>query len=90
MKKKIVRLTEQDVENLVKKIIKEDNVNEASWDFDWDSVLGDSDDKYHTLEREVSNCIEPLVEKYKSDFGNDSYAVIDAILQIVDGMFQRR
>jgi hypothetical protein len=64
-------------------------LNESTYDFDWDSVLGNSDDKYHTLEKEVSGCIEPLIEKYKSDFGNDSYAVIDAILQIVDGMFQK-
>lgn len=84
MKKKVIRLNEQDIENLVKKIMKE-----STYDFDWDSVLGNSDDKYHTLEKEVSGCIEPLIEKYKSDFGNDSYAVIDAILQIVDGMFQK-
>ena len=88
MKKKVIRLTESDIENLVKKIIKEDK--QSLKEFDWDSVLGNSDDKYYTLEKEVSNCIEPLVEKYKSDFGNDSYAVIDAILQIVDGMFQKR
>ena len=84
MKKKVIRLNEQDIENLVKKIMKE-----STYDFDWDSVLGNSDDKYRTLEKEVSSCIEPLIEKYRSDFGNDSYAVIDAILQIVDGMFQR-
>ena len=84
MKKKVVRLNEQDIENLVRKIMKE-----STYDFDWDSVLGNSDDKYRTLEKEVSGCIEPLIEKYRSDFGNDSYAVIDAILQIVDGMFQR-
>ena len=84
MKKRVVRLNEQDIENLVRKIMKE-----STYDFDWDSVLGNSDDKYRTLEKEVSGCIEPLIEKYRSDFGNDSYAVIDAILQIVDGMFQR-
>ena len=88
MKKKVIRLNEQDIENLVKKIINEDK--QTLKEFDWDSVLGNSDDKYRTLEREVSGCIEPLIEKYKSDFGNDSYAVIDAILQIVDGMFQKR
>jgi hypothetical protein len=66
-------------------------INEASWDFDWDSVLGNQGgNKWHTLERELSDCIEPLVEKYKTDFGNDSYAVIDAIYQILDGMFQKR
>lgn len=93
MKKKVVRLNEQDIENLVRKIIKEDkeNLNE----FDWDQVLGDqqqgrSPNKWNSLERELSSCIEPLIEKYSTDFGNDSYAVIDAIYQIMDGMFQKR
>jgi uncharacterized protein YllA (UPF0747 family) len=93
MKKKVVRLNEQDIENLVKKIIKEDKktLNE----FDWDSVLRDQNqgrnpNKWHSLERDLSDCIEPLIEKYATDFGNDSYAVIDAIYQIMDGMFQKR
>lgn len=93
MKKKVIRLNEQDIENLVKKIIREDkkNLNE----FDWDQVLGDqqqgrSPNKWNSLERELSSCIEPLIEKYATDFGNDSYAVIDAIYQIMDGMFQKR
>ncbi len=85
MKKKVVRLTEQDVESLVRKIMKE-----STYDFDWDSVLGNSDDKYRSLERDFSNCIEPLIEKYKDDFGSDSYGVIDAMFQIMDGMFQKR
>ena len=87
MKKKVIRLNEQDIENLVKKIIKEGN----PWDFDWDEHLGkDTNEKYYNLERDVSSCIEPLVEKYKTDFGNDSYGVIDAIYQIIEGMFQKR
>lgn len=93
MGKKIIRLNEKDVENLVKKIIKEDkkNLNE----FDWDQVLGDQNlnnvgDKWNSLERDLSLCIEPLIEKYSNDFGNDSYAVIDAIYQIMDGMFQKK
>ena len=85
MKKKVVRLTEQDVESLFRKIMKE-----STYDFDWDSVLGNSDDKYRSLERDFSNCIEPLIEKYKDDFGSDSYGVIDAMFQIMDGMFQKR
>ena len=89
MKKKVVRLNEQDIENLVRKIIKEEN------DFSWDQVLGDQSqdrgsNKWNTLERELSSCIEPLIEKYATDFGGDSYAVIDAIYQIMDGMFQKR
>ena len=45
MKKKIVRLNEQDIENLVRKIIKEDkeNLNE----FDWDQVLGDQNKNWN-------------------------------------------
>ena len=93
MKKRVVRLNEQDIENLVRKIIKEDkeNLNE----FDWDQVLGDqnksgSPSKWNSLERDLSSCIEPLIEKYSTEFGNDSYAVIDAIYQIMDGMFQKR
>ncbi len=91
MKKKVVRLNEKDIENLVRKIIKEDKLNE----FDWDQVLDDQQqgrrpNKWNSLERELSSCIEPLIKKYSTDFGNDSYAVIDAIYQIMDGMFQKR
>lgn len=93
MKKKVIRLNEQDIENLVKKILKEDkeNLNE----FDWDQVLGDQNksgnpNPWNSLERDLSSCIEPLIEKYSTDFGSDSYAVIDAIYQIMDGMFQKR
>ena len=85
MKKKVIKLNEQDIENLVKKIM-----SEGRYDFDWDSVLGDSDDKYHQLEQDFSACIEPLIEKYKNDFGSDSYGVIDAMFQIMEGMFQKR
>jgi hypothetical protein len=64
-------------------------------DFSWDDVLKDQSqgrnpNKWNRLERELSTCIEPLIEKYSTDFGNDSYAVIDAIYQIMDGMFQKR
>jgi len=87
--KKVVRLTESDIENLVRKIIKEGD------DFSWDQVLGNQSednesDRWSNLERDLSSCIEPLIEKYSTDFGNDSYAVIDAIYQIMDGMFQKR
>jgi hypothetical protein len=138
MKKKVVKLTEKDIERLVSKIIKEDvsrlthsdmefidelyeegmsaediapemdhkdyitvetiksylkqrhGLSEGRYDFEWDDVLGDgSNDKYHNLERDLSECIEPLIEKYKNDFGRDSYGVIDAIFQILEGMFQK-
>jgi hypothetical protein len=84
MKKKVIKLNEQDIENLVKKIMAE-----GRYDFDWDAVTGGGD-KYSELERDFSACIEPLIEKYKYDFGNDSYGVIDAMFQIMEGMFQKR
>jgi len=79
---KVVRLQEKDIERLVKKILKED--------FDWNDVLGGREDsKWHSLELDLSNCIEPIIEKYSKDFGSDSYAVIDAIYQVLDGMFEK-
>ena len=46
--------------------------------------------KWDVLEKEVSDAILPIIEKHKKDFGNDSYAVIDAVQQIFDGMFQKK
>ena len=85
--KKVIKLNESDIERLVQKVLKEDR-------FDWDEVLSDQGEggsnKWNQLERDLSSCIEPLIEKYSTDFGNDSYAVIDAIYQIMDGMFQKK
>lgn len=58
-------------------------------DFSWSSVLGDSDDKWDELEKDINTCIRPLVSKYENKFGNDSYRVIDAIYQVLDGMFKK-
>lgn len=86
MKNKKIILKESDIKRLV-----EQKLIEASWDFDWEDVLGDSgDNKWNDLEKDLSSCLEPLIKKYSDNFGKDSYAVIDAIYQILDGMFQRR
>lgn len=76
---------------MVREYLKQNHdMSEGMYDFDWDDVLGDgSEDKYRNLERDLSDCIEPLVEKYKDDFGKDSYGVIDAIFQVLEGMFQK-
>ena len=66
------------------------NIKENRWDFDWNEHLGNSENEWHNLERDVSACIEPLVDKYSGKFGSDSYGVIDAIYQILEGMFQKR
>jgi hypothetical protein len=58
-------------------------------DFNWDDVLKDertSQDKWSELEKDMME----LVEKYKGDFGVDSYGVVDAMYQVMDGMFQKK
>lgn len=58
-------------------------------DFNWDDVLkGErkSQDKWSELEKDMMD----LVEKYKGDFGVDSYGVVDAMYQVMDGMFQKK
>lgn len=52
----------------------------------WEPEIGD---KWGELERDVTLAIKPIIEKYKDKFGDDSYAVIDAVQQIFDGMFQK-
>ena len=57
-------------------------------DFNWDDVLkGErtSQDKWSELEKDISE----LVEKYEGEFGTDSYGVVDAMYQILEGMFQK-
>ena len=49
----------------------------------------DKYDKWDRLERDVDSCIRSIVETHKDNFGHDSYAVIDAIYQVMDQMFQK-
>lgn len=55
------------------------------------SLLGENFEasKWDSLEKDVNDAMIPLIEKYKGAFGHDSYAVIDAIQQVFDGMFQK-
>lgn len=55
------------------------------------SLLGENFEasKWDSLEKDVNDAMIPLIEKYKGEFGHDSYAVIDAIQQVFDGMFQK-
>jgi len=59
--------------------------------FNWNDVFKDnrSDDenrKWNNLEGDVKN----LVDKYQGQFGVDSYGVVDAIHQVLEGLFQKR
>ena len=63
--------------------------NEGIHDFNWDEVLRNNrknPDKWTKLEKELVE----LAEKYRNDFGVDSYGVIDAMYQILDGMYQKK
>ena len=69
-------------------MIKEEIKRAIKEEFEWGDVLS-LDDKWAQLEKDINDSIRPLVDKYSKDFGNDSYAVIDAIYQVMDGMFQK-
>lgn len=60
-------------------------------EFDWEDVLKNNrrpedKDKWSELEKDMMN----IVEKYEGQFGVDSYGVVDAIYQVLDGMFQKK
>jgi len=60
-------------------------------EFDWNDVLKDNRqpeeiDKWSNLEKDMFL----IVEKYKDQFGVDSYGVVDAMSQVLDGMFKKK
>lgn len=60
-------------------------------EFDWDEVLKNNrkpeqKDKWSELEKDMME----VVEKYEGQFGSDSYGVVDAIYQVLDGIFQKK
>lgn len=60
-------------------------------EFDWEDVLKNNrrpedKDKWSELEKDMMG----IVEKYEGQFGVDSYGVVDAIYQVLDGMFQKK
>ena len=78
-------MTKFQLRNMIKEAIEE-----SYSDFDWDEHLkGGSTDKWDALESDLKECIEPIIRKHTPGFGNDSYAVIDALYQIIEGMFPR-
>lgn len=48
--------------------------------------MSKKEDKWSRLEKDMMK----LVEKYEKDFGVDSYGVVDAMHQVLDGMFQKK
>jgi len=66
------------MEDLIKKILRE----ESYWQ-------PEDDRKWELLDKDVKYVVERLIERHKSNWGGDQYAVISAIEEIINGMFQR-
>ena len=60
-------------------------------EFDWNEILKgnrkpEEVDKWSELEKDLSE----VVDKYEGKFGPGSYGVVDAMYQVLDGMFQKK
>ena len=60
-------------------------------EFDWEEVLknnrgGEDLDKWSNLEKDLLE----VSKKYEGQFGIDSYAIVDAMHQVLDTMFQKK
>jgi len=47
------------------------------------------DDKWNLLEKDLRFVVDKIIDKHKSNWGEDQYAVIGAIEQIFEGMFAK-
>ena len=66
------------MKDLIKKVLRE----ESYWQ-------PEDDGKWELLDKDVKYVVERLIERHKSNWGEDQYAVISAIEEIINGMFQR-
>ena len=67
------------------------SIKKFSEEFDWDEVLNKNReegemDEWSELEKDMM----VIADKYSDKFGTDSYAVADAMYQVMDGMFQKK
>ena len=65
------------MKNKIRKILRE----ETYWQ--------DSDDKWNKLEKELRYVVERLIDRHKDNWGGDQYAVMGAIEQVLEGMYQK-
>ncbi len=47
------------------------------------------DDKWNLLEKDLRFVVDKIIDKHKSNWGNDQYAVIGAMEEIFEGMFAK-
>lgn len=82
--RKITAVTKDEVQDKL-------DIKKFSEEFDWDEVLNKNReegemDEWSKLEKDMLI----LVDKYSGKFGIDSYGVVDAMYQVLDGMFQKK
>jgi hypothetical protein len=77
MPKKII-ISEEQLKRIVKKVNEDDN-----W---WEN---EGPDKWNSLEKDLRFVLDKIINKHKSNWGNDQYAVIGAIEQIFEGIFNK-
>tara|TARA_R110001583_G_scaffold190812_1_gene355365 strand:+ start:3991 stop:4806 length:816 start_codon:yes stop_codon:yes gene_type:complete len=66
------------MEDLIKKILREEKYWQVT-----------DDDKWNSLEKDLRYVVERLIERHKDSWGGDQYAVMGAIEQVLEGMFQK-
>ena len=66
------------MKHLIKKILREHDSWQAS-----------DDDKWNSLEKDLRYVVERLIERHKDSWDGDQYAVMGAIEQVLEGMFQK-
>ena len=68
-------------EKQLKRIVS-NHLQEHSWS-------PNDDDKWNLLEKDLRFVVDKIIDKHKSNWGNDQYAVIGAIEEIFEGMFAK-
>jgi len=76
MAKKII-ISEKQLKRIVN-----NNLQEDYWQ-------KNDDEKWDLLEKDLRFVVEKIIGKHKSNWGDDQYAVIGAIEQIFEGMFNK-
>lgn len=76
MKRRVI-ISEKQVKGIVNNHLKEDYWQPSD------------DEKWSLLEKDLRFVVDKIIDKHKSNWGNDQYAVIGAIEEIFEGMFAR-
>ena len=76
MKRRVI-ISEKQVKRIFNNTLKEDY---------WQP---EDDEKWNLLEKDLRFVVEKIIDKHKSNWGDDQYAVIGAMEEIFQGMFAK-